>query len=297
MLRRMRSSSSIIKATVLEILSDPLSLLVLISSIVIAVGAPALHYHQFGDATRMARDAGFSALFVGGSVLSIVATIRSVRREIETGTMAMALSNSVSRIGFFAAKTAGAFAAYLVFAVIVFLVTVITVNGAKIGSEVAERSGALVRLWGPSLAIGFLVLLFPLIVSALANRFFRVRFVLSSFLIALPSAVAGMFYRFDFEIFWRFVPAFVALAVMTGVVLLLSSTLAVSFASNIATSSAFAFIAAISPFIGNYYLVDALDRGGWISWGYVGWAFLFALPVLIALFSLGAFYADSKEIS
>ena len=40
-------------------------MLVLIAALSIEVLAPAFHYHQFGEATRMARDAGFSALFAG----------------------------------------------------------------------------------------------------------------------------------------------------------------------------------------------------------------------------------------
>jgi hypothetical protein len=293
----MRRLSSIAKATALEILSEPLSLLVLISAIVLSIGAPALHYHQFGDATRMARDAGFSALFTCGTVVAVVSTVRSFRREIETGTMAMALASSVSRVGFFAAKTLGALSAYLVFAVIVSLVTVITVNGAKIGGEIAEASGGTVRLWGPSLAIGFSVLLVPLALSAVLNRFFRVRFVLSAFWISLAIAAAGVIYRFDSSIAVRFTPAFLTLILMTSVFLIASGAFSVRFASNIAIVLAAIVVALSFPFVGNYYLVDALDRGGSVSWTYVALAALALLPAATAFFVLGAMFARNKEVS
>ena len=102
---------SIAYATALEILSEPLSLLVLLAALVLTVLAPAFHYHQFGEATRMARDAGLSSVFICGAVIAVFGTIRSFRREIESGTMAMALAHPVSRTDFFLAKAIGAFAA------------------------------------------------------------------------------------------------------------------------------------------------------------------------------------------
>ena len=132
-----RSSLSIIKATALEVLSEPLSLLVLLAALVLTVLAPAFHYHQFGEATRMARDAGLSSVLMGGLVVAVFGTIRAFRREVESGTMAMALAHPVSRTEFFLAKTLGAGAAYLVFASIVFLTALVIVDGAAIGGLIA----------------------------------------------------------------------------------------------------------------------------------------------------------------
>ena len=104
---------SVAKSTALEILSEPMTLLVLLAALSLAVLAPAFHYHQFGEPTRMARDAGFSALFVCGTVVAVFGTIRTFRREIESGTIQMALAHSISRGAFFLAKATGALAAYL----------------------------------------------------------------------------------------------------------------------------------------------------------------------------------------
>ena len=102
-------------ATVLEILGEPFVLLLTLSSLALAVLAPAFHYHQFGEASRMARDAGISALILGGSVLAVFAPIRTYRREIESGTVLTALALPVSRTLFFLAKFLGLFVAYVVF--------------------------------------------------------------------------------------------------------------------------------------------------------------------------------------
>ena len=95
----MRPYVSITQATALEVLSSPLSLLVLLAALAMEVFAPVFHYHQFGDATRMARDAAISALFTCGAVFAVFGAIRSVRREIETGTQEMALAHAVARGG------------------------------------------------------------------------------------------------------------------------------------------------------------------------------------------------------
>ena len=54
----MRRWFAIAKATALEIFSEPLSLLLLLSALALVILAPALHYPQFGEPTRLARDAG-----------------------------------------------------------------------------------------------------------------------------------------------------------------------------------------------------------------------------------------------
>ena len=94
----------VIKATAIEILSSPLTLLLLLAALTLAVLAPAFHYHQFGEATRMARDAGFSAIFTCGTAVAVFCTIQAFRSEIESGTLQMALSHPISRASFFISK-------------------------------------------------------------------------------------------------------------------------------------------------------------------------------------------------
>ena len=149
-----RRSASVVKSTVLEILSEPLTLLLLLTALALTVLAPAFHYHQFGEPTRMARDAGLSALLTCGGLMAVLGVVRSFRREIETGTMAMALVHPLSRSGFFLSKVLGAFAAYLVFAATVFFVTMTIVEGAAVGGALARKTGDIARLWGPCLAAG-----------------------------------------------------------------------------------------------------------------------------------------------
>ena len=285
----MRKYASILKATALEILSEPLSLLVLLAALAMTVFAPAFHYHQFGDPTRMARDAGFSALFACGGVLAVFGTIRAFRREVETGTLEMALAHPVSRGGFFLAKAAGAAVAYLVFALIVFGTQLAIVWGAAAGGVLAAQTGGLARVFAPALAAGVAVILAPLVVAAILNRFARFRFVLTcfgvAFVLALLSGGAAL------ALAPRLLAPYFAVAALLGcpalVLLAASAAFAMRFKANAASSLVGLVFAAMLPFVGNYYLSDALSNGGSVPLSYLLLAVASALPVLAVLLLLG----------
>ena len=295
----MRGSISIIKATALEILSEPLSLLVLLAALVLTVLAPAFHYHQFGEATRMARDAGLSSAFTCGLVIAVFGTIRAFRREIESGTMAMALAHPVSRTGFFLAKTGGAGVAYLMFLSVVFLTTAVIVDGAAIGGAIASQSGDIARIYGPSLATGVGVIVLPLVVSAALNRFLDMRFVLSAFALALALSVAGAVYAVVHDAYWilRLLPVAALIGVFTAAVLAASAAFAVRFRANAAASAAGAVLLVSLPAIGNYYMSDALSKGGSVPWSYVGCAALAALPAILLFLLLGIHFINGRDVS
>ena len=295
----MRESISIIKATALEILSEPLSLLVILASLVIAVLAPAFHYHQFGEATRMARDAGLSSVLMGGLVIAVFGTIRAFRREVDSGTMAMALAHPVSRTEFFLAKTLGAGVAYLVFSAVVFLTALIIVDGAAIGGAIAAKSGDIARLYGPNLAEGVGVIVLPLVVGATLNRFGSMRFVLSAFVIALLLSVvfAVLSVVRDAAGLLCLLPVATLIVLFTFVPLVAAAAFAVRFRANAAASSAGLVLILLIPAVGNYYRADALSRGGTVPWAYVGCAALAVLPALLLFLFLGIHFINGRDIT
>ena len=295
----MRRFLSIVKATALEILSEPLSLLVLLAALVLTVLAPAFHYHQFGEVTRMARDAGLSSVFTCGVVIAIFGTIRSFRREIESGTMSMALAHPVSRTDFFLAKALGAFTAYLVFVLIIFQTSLVIVDAAAIGGAVAQQSGDVARLYGPSLAQGVGVIVLPLVLAAALNRFARMRFVLSSFALAfsLSFVCAALSIVRDTAWFLRLLPVAILLFLFSSVLLSASAAFAVRLKANAAASAAGVVFLLALPAVGNYYMSDALSNGGFVPWGYVGLAALAVLPAVLLFLFLGSHFINGRDIS
>ena len=293
----MNPFKSIVRATAQEILSEPLSLLVLIASLALAVFAPALHYHQFGDPTRMARDAGCSALFTGGLVIAVFGILRSFRREIETGTAQMALARPVSRTGFFLAKAAGGLVAYLVFAFVLFAALLVMVRGAVIGADVASRTGDLARVYGPFLAVGVALMLVPLLTGAFLNRFVRCRFVLTCFVtvfglsVALVAAAAALMGSECLRLLSVALPPVAFAAVFLSA----AAAFSVRWRTNAAASAVGVVFALTLPCVGNYYLPEALARGGSLPWATVALAFAAAVPAVLFFLLLGCRFARGLE--
>ena len=170
----------IMKVTALEVISEPLTFLILLSSLAMSALAPAFHYHQFGEATRMARDAGISALMVGGTLVALFAAFRTFRRDLEAGTASATLSHGVSRTAYFLAKTLGVTLAYLVFVLTLSLQSLVMVQGAAIGGVIAKETGDVAKVFGPSLALAMVPVILPIIVAAVLHRFAHFRFVLTA---------------------------------------------------------------------------------------------------------------------
>ena len=274
-------------------------MLTLLAALTIAVLAPAFHYHQFGEATRMARDAGFSALFTCGGVMAVFGTIRAVRREVESGTLEMVLARPISRGGFFLAKSAGALVACLVFLSVVFLTALVIVEGAAVGGEIAQASGDIARLWGPCFAAGVVILVLPLVIGAALNRFARCRFVLSSFALAAGLSViaAGWVVWRDASLVARMLPVAVLILELLTVLLVASAAFAVRWRANAAAAAVGIVAALLVPAIGNYYMSDALANGGRMLWSYVGLAALATLPAVLLFALLGVHFTSRRGVA
>lgn len=276
-------------------LSEPLSLLVLVAALSIEVLAPAFHYHQFGEATRMARDACFSSLFTCGSVFAVFPTIRAFRREVESGTLEMALAHPVSRTSFFLAKTLGAMAAYAVFAAIAFAVGLVMVAGAAIGGEIAARTGEVARIYGPCFAAGVGAVVLPLVVGAGLNRFAGCRFVPSAFALSLAVSAASAAWFADVHLLSRLAPVAALIALAAMVPLAAAAAFSFRFKANGAATACGLVLAMMLPAMGGYFLSDALSGGGSVPWGYVGLAAAATAPAVIFFLVLGTGFIKGRD--
>ena len=292
----MRRFLSITKATTLEIANEPLSLLLLSASLVLAVFSPAFHYHQFGEPTRMARDAGLSALLIGGVLFSVAGATRSMRRELDSGTAAVALSHPVSRVQFFLAKACGAYAAFALFALAVGAVTATMVNGARLGAELAANTGDIPKLWGPSYALGVAALVLPYIVGAVLNRVWRFRFALTAFVFTIAISAASVAYRPDLPELVRLLPVELLLWMPPAFFVTASAAASVRLKSSAATAVSALLVLGFLPCAGNYSLSEALSRGGHIPAGYVISAALAALPAILAAAVAGIALMRSRDV-
>lgn len=287
----MRPFFAIVKATALEILSEPFSLLIVLSASALSVLSPVFHYHQFGDVTRMAREAGLSSILVFGLVLGVFSAIRSFRREIESGTYQMALAHPVSPAVFFYAKAIGVFAAYAGFVAILTGVLITTVIGAEIGGKIAEREGGLAVIWGPCVASATTAIILPVVIGAVLNRCRRVRFILSSicamFVCSVISAVVfSCWWSFDWLL--RFLPVLALLMTFTSLFITVSCVASLRLKAHAAATVTCLVAVLFLPFVGNYYAVDVLVDGGSVGFGYFFAALGAIVPAVGACLILGS---------
>ena len=303
----MRRFRAIVKATVLETTSEPLAFLLAISAVAVATLASAFHIHQFGEPSRMARDASLSAMLVFGLFYAVFCTVKAFRREAESGTMQMALAHSVSRFCFFTAKATGVLVSYLVFAATMYGAAVTTVAGADIGGRLAMRSGSFALIWGPAVALDAATVVVPLVVAAALNRFARFRFVATATWLALAVSLFGAALCVAFapgdgvgdaaaELPARLAPAALLITFPAVAFISASAAFAVRFRDNLAATCSLAAALLFLPAVGNYYLSDALAGAGRIPWGYVAAAFAATLPLVAAFVMLGAWLLSGRDV-
>lgn len=292
----MRRWRAIVSATALEILGEPLVLLVTLASLALAALAPAMHYHQFGEPTRMARDAGLSAVLLGGAVVAFAGTLRTFRREMTSGTASTVLARSVSRTAFFLAKTVGCLLACGWFALSVSLVALTVVRGAAIGGEISAARGDIARIWGISLSFAMASAVLPIAIAAALNRFAHFRFTLTANALTAVFALVGVFYRPDFELALRHAAVFALAAAPLVFTVSVTAAAAVRFKTNTAAAVAVIAMVASLPALGNYCLSDALADGGSVGIGYFLTALAALVPGAAAALAAGIHFINGQDV-
>ena len=143
------------------------------------------------------------------------------------------------------------------------------------------------------------MIVLPLVLAAAFNRFGNVRFVLSSFAFALvlAAAFAALAVIRDAGWLFRLLPVAVLVGAVASILLSASAAFAVRLKANAAASVSGLVFLAFLPAVGNYYLADALARGGTVPWAYVGCAALAALPAVLLFLLLGIHFINGRDVS
>ncbi len=187
----MRRFLALARTAALESLAEPLSAVVFLAALLIVHLAPVFHYHRFGEAARLPRECGLSALLVFGLVFATSAAVRTIGRELSSGTASAALALAVPRPLFHCAKTAGVFAAFILFAFASACATLLAARSSTLGAQIAA-TGADVRIWGPGLLCGAGGTLLAFALAAAANRFLRWRFCVSACMFTALAQLAAL---------------------------------------------------------------------------------------------------------
>ena len=271
----MRRFAVLVRSAALEALAEPLSAILFLVALLAVHLLPSFHFHQFGEAGRLPRECGFSALLVFGLVFATSAAVHAVGRELESGTAAMTLSRPVPRPLFFCAKVAGVFVALALFGFAVSCATLLSVASSEMGRLVTNGG---VCVWGPGIAAGTGFTLLAFALAALANWARRARFCVSACLllaVAQPVALLSIAWLSKVPFEWGVVPAMGVLAVGCASLVAMAGACAVrlkpaAVAAVLSVAVALSFlkpVRAVLPDIHRFWLVDALAGGGMASDG------------------------------
>jgi ABC-type transport system involved in multi-copper enzyme maturation permease subunit len=319
----MRQFLTIASNALMELVRQPIFLLLLTASGGFGVFLAVVPYFGFGDDPKMVKDSVLAVMLLAGLVGAVLSASSSLAHELRTGTALAVLAKPVSRTQFLTAKYAGVAGALS-------LLTYFNLLSALLASRMAyDAYGSTDTL---ALRIYALAVLLAYGLAAFANYFLNRTFVSDAVggLLVLGTAAfcvinfldkEGAVQKFAQGVDWRLVPAsaliLFALWILAGLALACSTrfemipTLAICtavFVLGLMSDYLFGTRAeqgqwwatvcyTLIPNWQVFWMADALDRQRTIPWDYVGRAFVYMVGYLGAALAFALLFFEDRELS
>lgn len=320
----MRQFLTIAYNAFMELVRQPVFLLLMTSSAVFIVFLATPYYFAFGDEPKLVKNSGLAVMLLAGLLSAVLSSSASLAREIRSGTALAVLSKPVSRAGFVLAKYAGLVVALTVLTYVNCLALLIA---SRMSFDV-YGSTDLNALW---VFLGGLVLAYA--VAGFANYFLRVPFVSFAVIAVLTLVTLAAFVIIQFttqrqslyeaaQVDWRLVPASVlvllALCILAALALACSTrldmipTLAICSAAFLlglmsdylfgrsADGGAWwaAILYSLTPNWQLFWVADLLETGkSGFPWIYVGKALIYVFCYVGALLAVAVALFEDRELS
>ena len=320
----MRQFRNIAVNAFMELVRQPIFLLLLTGSVLFEIFLAVPYYFAFGDEMKLVKTSALAVMLLTGLFGAVLSASASLAREIRTGTALAVLSKPVGRAQFLLAKFAGLAAALT-------LLAYVNLAGVMTASWMAFDAYGKTNLTAIGIFAGGIAVAYAL--AGCSNFFLRRPFVSDAVFAMVVMVTLAAFVIFQFTVQmqslgekaavdWRLVPAgllilfafwiFAAVALACSTRLDMIATLAVCsavFLVGLMSDYLFGLPAAkgswwastlysLVPNWQLFWLADALETGkSTFNWAYVGKAFGYvifyagaALAVAVALF-------DERELS
>ncbi len=320
----MRQFVTISANAFMELIRQPVFLLLMTVSAVFEIFLATPYYFAFGDEPKLVKNSTLAVMLLSGLVGAVLSASSSFAREVRTGTALAVLSKPVGRAQFLLAKYAG-----LVLGLT--LLTYVNLAGVLLASRMAFDAYGSTDLFAVGIFTLALVLAYAL--GGFSNFFLRRPFVSDAVLgVVLMVTVAFVvinFYNkevapqaFATGVDWRLIPASIlilfALWILAGLALACSTRL--DMIPTLAICSAFFLLGIMSDYLFGrraeggswwasvlytitpnwqlFWLADALDTGkSTFHWGYVGKAFGYLVCYAGAALALAVALFEDRELS
>ena len=320
----MRQFRNIAVNASMELVRQPVFLLLLTGSVLFEIFLAVPYYFAFGDEMKLVKTSALAVMLLTGLFGAVLSASASLAREIRTGTALAVLSKPVGRAQFLLAKFVGLAAALT-------LLAYVNLIGVMTASWMAFDAYGKTNLTDIGIFTGAIVIAYAL--AGFSNYFLRRPFVSDAVFAMVVMVTLAAFAIFQFTVQmqsvgehaavdWRLVPAgllvllafwiFSAVALACSTRLDMIATLAVCsavFLVGLMSDYLFGLPAAkgswwasalysIVPNWQLFWLADALETGkSTFQWAYVGKAFGYAIFYAGAALAVAVALFDDRELS
>jgi len=320
----MRQFITIATNAFMELIRQPVFLLLMTSSAAFEIFLATPYYFAFGDEPKLVKNSTLAVMLLAGLLGAVLSASASLAREIRSGTALAVLSKPVGRARFLLAKYAGLMAALA-------LLTYVNLVAALLASRMAFDAYGSTDLFAVGVFVLALAVAYAL--GGFSNFFLRRPFVSDAvFSLILTVTIAFIvinFYTkevkpqaFATGVDWRLIPAAVlilfALWILAGLALACSTrfdmipTLAICsaiFLLGIMSDYLFgrpaekgswwaSVLYTVTPNWQLFWLADALETDKTaFHWAYVGKAFAYVVGYVGAALILAVLLFEERELS
>ncbi|MGN6555692.1 MAG: ABC transporter permease [Verrucomicrobiota bacterium] len=320
----MRQFLTIASNTFMELVRQPIFLLLTTASAAFEIFLATPYYFAFGDEPKLVKNSVLAVMLLAGLFGAVLSASAALAREIRSGTALAVLSKPVSRTQFILAKYAG-----LVMALT--LMTYINTVAVLIAGRMTFDAYGSTDLAALGIFSGGVILAYAL--GGFSNFFLRRPFVSDAFFAMVVTVTIAAFLIFTFtkqqqslgetaHVDWRMVPAAVlilfALWILAALALACSTRFDVI--PTLAICSAFFLLGLMSDYLFGrpadkgvwwasvlytvtpnwqlFWLADALETGkSTFHWGYVSKAFIYVAGYVGAALSIAVLLFEERELS
>ncbi len=308
----------------MELIRQPIFLLLMTVSVLFEMFLAVPYYFAFGDEPKLVENSVLGVMFLSGLFGAVLSASSSLAREIRTGTALAVLSKPVGRVQFLLAKFAG-------LAVALTVLTYVNAIGILLASRMAFDAYGKTDM--PAIGIFTAGILAAYAMGGFSNFFLRRQFVSDAVLAMLAFCTLAAFIIFQFttqtetlntqgHVDWNLLPAAIlilfALWILAAIALACSTRL--DTIPTLAICSAIFMLGLMSDyFFGRraehgewwastlysvipnwqiFWLADAIDTGkNTFQWNYVGKALAYAVFYTGAALAAGAALFEEREFS
>ena len=320
----MRQFITIATNAFMELVRQPVFLLLMTASSVFEIFLATPYYFAFGDEPKLVKNSVLAVMLLAGLFGAVLSASASLAREIRSGTALAVLSKPIGRAQFILAKYAGLVVALTV-------LTYVNLVAALIASRMTFDTYSSTDLAAVGIFGGGVLLAYAL--AGFSNFFLRRPFVSDAVFALLFMVTVAAFLIFQFTtqkqstyefsvVDWRLVPAgiLILFALWILAALALACSTRFDMIPTLAICSALFLVGLMSDYLfgrpaergvwwgsvlytlvpnwQNFWLADALETGkSTFHWGYVAKAFAYVVCYVGAALALAVTSFEDRELS